>query len=96
MPGFPCCVLSQAFRDKVEEIEDKKQEKRDAIKKHKAGQKAEAEQKKDEKKKAAEAQHKTCQQKVSTSSSENEDPIEYADSSSGMSVDEDKDETLLS
>ena len=41
------------------------------------------------------SQHKTCQRKVSSSSSESEEAIEYADSSSEMSVDEDEDEALL-
>ena len=36
MPGLPRCVSSQAFCDKVNEIEDKKKEKRDTIEKHKA------------------------------------------------------------
>ena len=36
MPGLPHCVLSQAFCDKVKEIEDKKKEMRDAIDKCKA------------------------------------------------------------
>ena len=111
MPGLPHCVLSQAFCDKVKEIEDKKKEKQDAIEKRKAEQKAKAEWKKEEKKKAVKArkaekakkkgaptkrsQCKTRQRKVSSSSSENEEAIEYADSSSEMSVDEDKDEALL-
>ena len=111
MPGLPRCVSSQAFRDKVKEIEDKKKEKRDAIEKRKAERKAEAEWKKEEEKKAVEAhkaekakkkgaptkwsQCKTRQRKVSSSSSENEEAIEYANSSSEMSVDEDEDEALL-
>ena len=40
MPGLPHCILSQAFCDKVKEIEDKKQENRDSIKKCKAEWKA--------------------------------------------------------
>ena len=36
MPGLPHCVSSQAFRDKVKEIKDKKKEKQDAIEKRKA------------------------------------------------------------
>ena len=111
MPGLPCCVSSQTFCDKVKEIKDKKKEKQDAIEKHKAEQKAKTEREKEEKKKAVEAQKaekakkkgaltkqsqcKTCQRKVSSSSSKNEEAIEYAYSSSEMSVDQDKDEVLL-
>ena len=76
----------------------------------KLNKKAKAERKKEEKKKAVEAhkaekvkkgaptkwsQRKTRQRKVLSSSSENEEAIEYADSSSEMSVDEDEDEALL-
>ena len=85
MPGLPCCVLSQAFHDKEKEIEDKKKEKRDAIEKQKAEQKADTEWKKEEKKKAVKARKA---EKV-------KEAIEYADSSPEMSVDEDKDEALL-
>ena len=54
VPGLPRCVSSQEFRDRVKEIEDKKQVKRDEIEKRKAERKEKAEKKKEEKKKAAE------------------------------------------
>ena len=107
VPGLPCCVSSQEFRDQLKAIEDAKQAKRDDIEKHKAERKAEAECKREEKKKAAEvrkAQKKTTkkggkkrkcrgQKQQESSESEEEEEPEYVDDSSEM--DESEESALL-